>query len=250
MNTTNNLTPETCVEDIRRAYDLYLRSGHERYELNDVSLDSMGYLLPRRLEAKLVNAMNTLSVLRPLCTEVTTAGDRALPIVNDHGKAAWVPEGHTIPMVKDAFDRVNLDSHKLAAIIRVTSELLKDSAIDIEAYLADIFADRMLLRRGGSLHCGRRRGQAAGTDPSGEGWLYDGKRGQCVHRRRAEPDLLRARAASPQRHAADERQYAAEPVQPVRRTEYESVAGQGRYLLRLSHRPLRFHARRCIRQHA
>lgn len=42
MNTTNSLTPETRVEDIRRAYDLYLRSGHERYELNDVSLDSMG----------------------------------------------------------------------------------------------------------------------------------------------------------------------------------------------------------------
>ena len=143
MNTTNNLTPETRVEDIRRAYDLYLRSGHERYELNDVSLDSMGYLLPRRLEAKLVNAMNTLSVLRPLCTEVTTAGDRALPIVNGHGKAAWVPEGHPIPMVKDAFDRVNLDSHKLAAIIRVTSELLKDSAVDIEAYLAATFADRL-----------------------------------------------------------------------------------------------------------
>ena len=143
MNTTNNLTPEIRAEDIRRAYDLYLRSGHERYELNDVSLDSMGYLLPQHLEAKLVNAMNTLSVLRPLCTEVTTAGDRALPIVNGHGKAAWVPEGHPIPMVKDAFDRVNLDSHKLAAIIRVTNELLKDSAVDIEAYLAATFADRL-----------------------------------------------------------------------------------------------------------
>ena len=45
--------------------------------------------------------------------------------------------------MKDAFDRVNLDSHKLAAIIRVTSELLKDSAIDIEAYLATTFADRL-----------------------------------------------------------------------------------------------------------
>ena len=143
MNTTNNLTPETRVEDIRRAYDLYLRSGHEHYKLNDVSLDSMGYLLPRRLEAKLVNAMNTISVLRPLCTEVTTAGDSELPIVNGHGKASWVPEGHPIPMVKDAFDRVNLNSHKLAAIIRVTSELLKDSAVDIEAYLANTFADRM-----------------------------------------------------------------------------------------------------------
>ena len=45
--------------------------------------------------------------------------------------------------MKDAFDRINLDSHKLAAIIRVTSELLKDSAIDIEAYLATTFADRL-----------------------------------------------------------------------------------------------------------
>ena len=143
MSNTNNTTPETRAEDIRRAYDQYLRRGHEHYELNDVSLDGMGYLLPKRLEAKLVNAMNTLSVLRPLCTEVTTAGDRALPIVNGHGKAAWVPEGHPIPMVKDAFDRVNLDSYKLAAIIRVTSELLKDSAVDIEAYLAATFADRL-----------------------------------------------------------------------------------------------------------
>lgn len=143
MNTTDNLTPETRADDMRRAYDQYLRRGHERYELSDVSLDSMGYLLPKRLESKLVNAMNTLSVLRPLCTEVTTSGDRALPVVNGHGRAAWVPDGHPIPQVRDAFDRVNLDSHKLAAIIRVTKELLKDSAVDIEAYLAATFADRL-----------------------------------------------------------------------------------------------------------
>ena len=54
-----------------------------------------------------------------------------------------MPEGHPIPLVKDAFDRVNLDSHKLAAIVRVSGELLKESAIDIEAYLAGTFADRL-----------------------------------------------------------------------------------------------------------
>ena len=143
MNTTINLTPETHADDIRRAYNQYLRRGIQASELNDVSMDGIGYLLPNRLEAKLVNAMNTTSVLRPLCTEVTTSGDSALPIVNGHGKAAWVPEGHPIPQVRDAFDRVNLSSHKLAATIRVTSELLKDSAVDIEAYLAATFADRL-----------------------------------------------------------------------------------------------------------
>ena len=143
MSNTNNTNHETRADDIRCAYNQYLRRGLQERELCDVSMDGMGYLLPQRLEARLVNAMNTISVLRPLCTEVTTSGDSALPIVNGHGKASWVPEGHPIPMVKDAFDRVNLSSHKLAAIIRVTSELLKDSAIDIEAYLAATFADRL-----------------------------------------------------------------------------------------------------------
>ena len=143
MSNTNTHTRETRADTLRQVYDQYLRRGIQTSELNDVSMDGMGYLLPKRLEAKLVNAMNTLSVLRPLCTEVTTSGDSALPIVNSHGKAAWVPEGYPIPMLKDAFDRVNLDSHKLAAIIRVTSELLKDSAVDIETYLAATFADRL-----------------------------------------------------------------------------------------------------------
>lgn len=129
--------------DARIAYDQYLRRGIHTPEVLNESPKGVGYLLPQHLETKLVNAMNTVSVLRPLCTEVTTAGDSALPIVNGHGKAAWVPEGHPIPLVKDAFDRVNLDSHKLAAIVRVTSELLKDSAIDIEEYLAGTFADRL-----------------------------------------------------------------------------------------------------------
>ena len=129
--------------DPRTACDQYLRRGIHTPNVFNESPKGVGYLLPQHLETKLVNAMNAISVLRPLCTEVTTAGESALPIVNGHGKATWVPEGHPIPLVKDAFDRVNLDSHKLAAIIRVTSELLKDSAIDIEAYLAATFADRL-----------------------------------------------------------------------------------------------------------
>ena len=129
--------------DSRTAYDQYLRRGIHTPEVLNEAPSDVGYLLPQHLETKLVNAMNAISVLRPLCTEVTTTGDSALPVVNGHGKPAWVPEGHPIPLVKDAFDRVNLDSHKLAAIIRVTSELLKESAIGIEAYLAATFADRL-----------------------------------------------------------------------------------------------------------
>ena len=138
-----NETMNNIITDPRTAYDQYLRRGIQTPEILNEAQSGVGYLLPQHLETKLVNAMNTISVLRPLCIEVTTTGDSARPIVNGHGKAAWVPEGHPIPLVKDAFDRVNLDSHKLAAIVRVTSELLKESAIDIEDYLAATFADRL-----------------------------------------------------------------------------------------------------------
>lgn len=138
-----NETMNNNTTDPRTACDQYLRRGIHTPEVLNESPKGVGYLLPQHLETKLVNAMNAISVLRPLCTEVTTTGESALPIVNGHGKAAWVPEGHPIPLVKDTFDRVNLDSHKLAAIIRVTNELLKDSAIDIEEYLAATSADRL-----------------------------------------------------------------------------------------------------------
>ena len=56
--------------------------------------------------------------------------------------------------MRDAFDRIVLDSHKLAAIIRVTGELLNDSAVDIEQYLAATFADRLAVSEEEAFLCG------------------------------------------------------------------------------------------------
>ena len=64
--------------DSRIAYDQYLRRGIQTPAVLNEAPSGVGYLLPQHLESKLVNAMNTISVLRPLCTEVTTAGDSAL----------------------------------------------------------------------------------------------------------------------------------------------------------------------------
>jgi len=69
---------------------------------------------------------------------------KEMPIVTGYGKPSWIPDGGQIPMVRDRFDRVTLRGHTLAAIIRVSSELIKDSAIDLEKYLADAFAERLV----------------------------------------------------------------------------------------------------------
>lgn len=133
----------TTTMDPRTAFDQYLRRGTHTPEVLNEAPSGVGYLLPQHLETRLVNAMKHASVLRPLCTEVTTTGDSTLPVVNGHGTPAWVPDGQAIPIVKDAFDRVSLDSHNLASIVRVTCAMLQESAIDVGEYLAGTFADRL-----------------------------------------------------------------------------------------------------------
>lgn len=140
----NMMTDAELREEMTRtAYNRYLRYGVASNVLMDGSDMLPGYLLNEEFSNKLVDAVNASNVIRGLCSRVTTKDDRIMPVVNGHGQPSWVPEGSMIPMVADTFDRMLLDSHLLAATIRVTSELIKDSAVDIEQYLADTFADRM-----------------------------------------------------------------------------------------------------------
>ena len=140
----NMMTDAELREEMTRtAYNRYLRYGVASNVLMDGSDMLPGYLLNEEFSKKLVDALNAGNVIRSLCSEVTTRDDRIMPVVNGHGQPSWVPEGSSIPMVTDTFDRMLLDSHLLAATIRVTSELIKDSAVDIEQYLADTFAERM-----------------------------------------------------------------------------------------------------------
>ena len=143
MSENMKVRDDIRAEQIQLAYDRYLRKGIVMNALLSDENPIAGFLLHEEFETKLIDAVNSLSVLRSLCTSVKTTGDRYLPVVNGHGQPVWVPDGGSVPIVKDSFDRVVLDSHMLAAVIRVTNELLKESAIDIERYLAESFAERM-----------------------------------------------------------------------------------------------------------
>lgn len=134
---------EMTVEELREVCDRYLRRGIVEDALTRDANITGGYELPVEFAAKLVNALSNGNVLRSICTEIKTSRNTDIPIVNGQGKAVWVPDGAQIPMVRDRFDRVTLRGNMLAATIRISSELIKDSQIDLEKYLADTFVDRL-----------------------------------------------------------------------------------------------------------
>ena len=103
-----------------------------------------GFLVPDEFEHQLIDKLNDENIIRGYATIITTeSGDRKIPVVASHGAAAWTDEEAEYTESDDAFGVVTLGAHKLATIIKVSEELLNDSAFNLETYIASEFVRRM-----------------------------------------------------------------------------------------------------------
>jgi len=103
-----------------------------------------GYLVPDEFECTLVKALEDENILRTLAHVITSSsGDKKIPVVASNGEASWVDEGAAIPESNDTFGQVNLGAHKLATLLKISEELLNDSAFNLEQYAAKEFGRRI-----------------------------------------------------------------------------------------------------------
>ncbi len=129
------------------AYNQYLRNRtvpSEVYNALEEGVDSEGgYLVPTEFERTLVQALNEENVVRGMCKVITTRNDRKIPIVSAHGSAAWIEEEGAFTESDETFNQVSLGANKLGTLIKVSIELLADSAFDLQAYLSSEFGRRI-----------------------------------------------------------------------------------------------------------
>ena len=103
-----------------------------------------GYLVPDEFEHTLVQALNEENIIRNHARVITTSnGLHKIPIVAAHGSAAWMEEEDAYTASDETFGQVNLDAHKVGTLIKVSEELLQDSAFDLEAYMNEEFTRRI-----------------------------------------------------------------------------------------------------------
>jgi HK97 family phage major capsid protein len=138
-----------------RASDAYgkafwnaMRSKVPAYEIHNALQEGTdsegGYLVPSEFERTLVDALSNANQLRSLCTVIQTSyGDRKIPVVASKGTADWVDEEGAYPESDDTFGQVVLNAYKVATMVKVSEELLADSAFDIENYMATQFGRRI-----------------------------------------------------------------------------------------------------------
>ena len=103
-----------------------------------------GYLVPDEFEHTLIDALTEENIFRKNAHVFTTSsGSHKIPIVATKGTASWIDEEGAIPESDDSFGQVSIEAHKVGTLIKVSEELLNDSAFDLEAYFTTEFARRI-----------------------------------------------------------------------------------------------------------
>jgi len=140
----------TATEAYNKAFWEMMRGNNSMEVRNALSVgggtpegSAGGFTVPDEFERQLVQALDENNVFRSIARVIqTNSGTRAIPVATDSGTATWVDEGGTITESDPTFSQKTLSAFKLATMVKVTNELLNDSAFDIAGYIAERFGIR------------------------------------------------------------------------------------------------------------
>ena len=135
-------------DEYKKSFWLAMRNKKNPYEAINalqIGTDSEGgYLVPDEYENTLIEKLHDENIIRQYATVIKSSnGDKKIPVVAGYGEATWTDEEAAYTESDDSFGVITLGAHKLTSIIKVSEELLNDSAFDLEQYISKEFVRRM-----------------------------------------------------------------------------------------------------------
>lgn len=121
-----------------------------------------GYLVPEEYDKRLIQVLEGENIMRGLATIITTSGLHKINIAATKPAAAWIEEGGALTFGDAIFDQINLDALKLHVAIKVTEELLYDSAFGLENYIITEFGKALANAEEDSFLNGDGKGKPTG----------------------------------------------------------------------------------------
>ena len=149
--TSKALTNSPIANQLPKAQEAYAKDfwqmmrGHAVVDaLKEGTDPDGGFLVPDEFENQLIQKLQEANVLRTISHVIqTNSGEHKIPVVASEGTAAWLEEEVAYTESNTQFSQVSLGAHKLGTLIKVSEELLNDSAFDLMAYLSDEFGRRL-----------------------------------------------------------------------------------------------------------
>lgn len=96
--------------------------------------------MPREMAAEVVKKLQQIAGIKNFCRTMTTASDIAITVETGLPTVAYVGEGGQIGETAPSTAPVILNAYKLACIVKINRELVKDVAFSIQSYVEDAIA--------------------------------------------------------------------------------------------------------------
>lgn len=127
---------------------------------------SMGYTIPEEMYGEIVRKLYDYGTVLDLATVVQTDTTMDIPVDGTAPTAYWIAEGGNFTDSSPTVSRVQLGAHKLGALIKVSEELLQDSAFDVESYVMSLTAEAMGVEMETQFVLGTMSNKPAGIVPN------------------------------------------------------------------------------------
>ena len=150
-------------DEYKKGFKDFVKRGVVTNALEEGTDSEGGYLVPDEFERTLVKALEEQNAIRTIAKVITTeSGTRKIPVVSQHGSASWIDEEGEYQESDEVFGQVTLGAHKVGTLIKISDELLNDSAFDMEAYIADEFGRRIGAKEEEAFAVGNGTGKPTG----------------------------------------------------------------------------------------
>lgn len=135
---------EDKAAQYRDAFWRSMRAGVGPAELRVMAMGTDtqgGYTVPDEFRRELIKGLDEANVVRGLATVIqTNTGTLTIPTLTAHGSAAWTAENGPYTETTPEFSEITLTPNKASVLLKVSEELLNDSAFAIEPFVAAEFA--------------------------------------------------------------------------------------------------------------
>jgi HK97 family phage major capsid protein len=133
-------------ENVTRTFMKALLAGDRTYlkNLNTNDPDHAGYLVPPEIMTEVLRIAQTFGLARSSMRYLPFSGPgntRYIPALGSSVNVYWTNEGAKKTSTQPTFAMVTQTLKKLAAIVPFTEEILEDSAINLTALIAELFAE-------------------------------------------------------------------------------------------------------------
>ena len=128
-------------DEYKEDFGRHLRGKKPLHNVLSESVDADGgYLVPEEFENQIVRGIDETNIIRSIAKVITTAHDRKIPVAVGHSVATWTAENAAFTESNPSFGQKQIDAFKLTDLIRVSTELLQDSAFNVEDYIIREFS--------------------------------------------------------------------------------------------------------------